>query len=110
MDFMHDQLQDGRSYRLLNVIDDFSREDLAMEVDFSLPVERVIRVLEQFMEWRGAPQMIRCDNCPEYLSNRLKAWAEKRGMQLECIQPGKPQQNAYMELYNRTVSYDWLCQ
>lgn len=62
MDFMHDQLSDGRSYRLLNVIDDFNREGLGIEVDFSLPTERVIRSLEQIIEWRGKPRAIRCDN------------------------------------------------
>jgi len=110
MDFMHDQLEDGRSYRLFNVIDDFNREGLAIEADFSLPSERVIRVLEQGMEWRGKPKAIRCDNGPEYVSHRLQAWAEKNGIRLDYIQPGKPQQNAYVERYNRTVRYDWLGQ
>ncbi|BBE10004.1 ISxac2 Transposase [Mycoavidus cysteinexigens] len=62
MDFMHDQLSDGRSIRLFNVIDDFNREGLGIEVDFSLPSERVIRSLEQNIEWRGQPKRIRCDN------------------------------------------------
>ena len=110
MDFMHDQLEDGRSYRLFNVIDDFNREGLAIEADFSLPSERVIRVLEQVMEWRGKPKAIRCDNGPEYVSHRLQAWAEKNRIRLVYIQPGKPQQNAYVERYNRTVRYDWLGQ
>lgn len=110
MDFMHDQLQDGRSFRLFNVIDDFNREGLGIEVDFSLPSERVIRSLEQIIEWRGRPETIRCDNGPEYVSHRLRNWAEKREIRLEYIQPGKPQQNAYIERYNRTVRYDWLHQ
>jgi len=110
MDFMHDQLQDGRSFRLLNVIDDYNREGLAMEVDFSLPSQRVIRALEQVIEWRGTPQVLRCDNGPEYISTCLQAWAAHRGIRLEYIQPGKPQQNAYVERYNRTVRYDWLNQ
>jgi len=110
MDFMHDQLQDGRGYRLLNVIDDFNREGLAIEADFSLPAERVIRVLEQIIEERGVPEVIRCDNGPEYISNRLQTWALNKGVRLEYIQPGKPQQNAYVERYNRTVRYDWLSQ
>ena len=108
MDFMHDQLSDGRSIRLFNVIDDFNREGLGIEVDFSLPSERVIRSLDQIIEWRGRPQMIRCDNGPEYVSGVTLAWAEKRGIQIEFIQPGQPQQNAYVERYNRTVRYDWL--
>ena len=110
MDFMHDQLQDGRSIRLLNIIDDFNREGLGIEVDFSLPAERVIRALEQVIEWRGCPQEIRCDNGPEYISSRLRAWAMSRNIRLRHIQPGKPQQNAYIERYNRTVRYDWLNQ
>jgi putative transposase len=110
MDFMHDQLQDGRSFRLFNVIDDFNREGLGIEVDFSLPSERVIRSLEQIIEWRGKPGIIRCDNGPEYISNNLQAWAAQQDIRLEHIQPGKPQQNAYVERYNRTVRYDWLNQ
>ncbi|MGE8358023.1 MAG: IS3 family transposase, partial [Microvirgula sp.] len=108
MDFMHDQLADGRSIRLFNVIDDFHREGLCIDVDFSLPSLRVIRALEQIIEWRGRPQAIRCDNGPEYVSGVLKDWAEKRGIRLQFIQPGKPQQNACIERYNRTVRYDWL--
>jgi putative transposase len=110
MDFMHDQLSDGRSYRLFNVIDDFNREGLGIEVDFSLPAERVIRSLEWIIEWRGEPDVIRCDNGPEYISGQLMAWAKERGIAIEYIQPGKPQQNAYVERYNRTVRYDWLGQ
>src|SRR5690606_33363554 len=110
MDFMHDQLADGRSFRLLNVIDDFNRERLGIEVDLSLPAERVIRSLEQIIKWRGKPKAIRCDNGPEYISGALQAWAERRGIRLHYIEPGKPQQNAYVERFNRTVRYDWLAQ
>ena len=108
MDFMHDQLADGRTYRLLNIIDDHNREGLVIEVDFSLPAERVIRSLDQLIEWRGKPRSIRCDNGPEYISGKLLAWAQKHQVQLRFIQPGNPQQNAYIERYNRTVRYDWL--
>lgn len=110
MDFMHDQLADGRSFRLLNVIDDFNREGLGIEVDFSLPALRVIRSLEQIIEWRGKPDAIRCDNGPEYISSALQEWAARRGIRIDYIQPGNPQQNAYIERYNRTVRYDWLAQ
>lgn len=111
MDFMHDSLEDGRTFRLFNVIDDFNREGLGIEADFSLPAERVIRVLDQLIEWRGKPQALRCDNgLPEYVSAALMNWAEQRGIRLDYIQPGKPQQNAYIERYNRTVRYDWLSQ
>ncbi len=108
MDFMHDSLGNGKSYRLFNVIDDFNREGLGIEVDFSLPAERVIRALDQIIEWRGKPDSIRCDNGPEYISNVLKEWAITRGLKLLFIEPGNPQQNAYIERYNRTVRYDWL--
>ena len=107
---MHDQLEDGRSIRLFNVIDDYNREALAIEVDFSLPSERVIRALKQVIEWRGKPLAIRCDNGPEYISEKLKSWAEDTGVALQFIQPGKPQQNAYVERFNRTVRYEWLSQ
>jgi len=108
MDFMHDQLADGRGVRLSNVIDDCNREGLAMEVDLSLPADRVVRALDQLIEWRGAPIRIRCDNGPEYVRDTRQQWAKRRGIALECIQPGKPQQNAYIERYNRTVCSDWL--
>ena len=110
MDFMHDRLEDGRAIRLFNVIDDFNREGLGIEVDFSLPAERVIRSLERIIEWRGKPALLRCDNGPEYISAALRTWAEQRDIRLMYIQPGKPQQNAYVERYNRTVRYDWLGQ
>jgi putative transposase len=108
MDFMHHKLTDGRSFRLLNVIDDHNREGLAIEVDFSLPAVRVIRTLDQIIEWRGKPKVIRSDNGPEYISDLLATWSDKQGITLDFIQPGNPQQNAYIERYNRTVRYDWL--
>ncbi|CAA0096278.1 Uncharacterised protein [BD1-7 clade bacterium] len=110
MDFMHDQLSDGRSYRLFNVIDDFNREGLIVDVDFSLPAERVRRSLNQLIEWRGKPTQIQCDNGPEYISNVMAAWAKEHNIGLAFIQPGNPQQNAYVERFNRTVRYDWLNQ
>ena len=103
MDFMADRLGDGRAFRLLNVLDDFNREGLAIDVDFSLPAERVIRSLNQIIEWRGKPASIRVDNGPEYVSNKLLEWAKSRNITIQHIQPGKPQQNAYIERYNRTV-------
>jgi putative transposase len=108
MDLMHDQLSDGRCYRLFNVIDEFNREGLNIDVDFSLPAERVKRALDQAIEWRGKPRQIRCDNGPEYSSAVLARWAEDRGIELCFIQPGNPQQNTYVERYNRTVR--WLSQ
>lgn len=108
MDFMHDQLADGRSIRLFNVIDDYNREGLTIDIDFSLPSERVIRSLDRIIEWRGKPEVIRCDNGPEYISAATLAWAARRGIRIDFIQPSQPQQNAYVERYNRTVRYDWL--
>jgi putative transposase len=83
MDFMHDQLSDGRSFRLFNVIDDFNREALAIEIDLSLPAERVVRSLNQIIEWRGKPQAIRSDNGPEYISGTFIQWAKQHGIRLD---------------------------
>jgi putative transposase len=110
MDFMHDRLEDGRALRLFNVIDDFNREALGIEADFSLPSERVIRALENIIAWRGKPRIIRCDNGPENISALIQRWAKDSDIQLDYIQPGNPQQNAYVERFNRTVRYEWLSQ
>jgi putative transposase len=91
IDFMHDSLSNGRSYRLLNVIDDCNREGLDIEEDFPLPSERVKRVLDQWIDWRGKPNRICCDNGPEYISDTLAAWAEQRQIDIAFIQPGPPQ-------------------
>ena len=108
MDFMSDGLRDGRTIRTFNVIDDYNREGLGIEVAFSLPAPRVIRALDQIIEWRGKPAAIRCDNGPEYISQALVAWANEHRITLIYIQPGKPTQNAYIERFNRTVRHDWL--
>lgn len=108
IDFMHDRLADGRSIRTFNVLDDYNREGLGIEVDLSLPSKRVIRALERIMEWRGKPKVIRSDNGPEYISHEFQAWAEQQGIKLLFIQPGKPAQNAYVERFNRTVRHEWL--
>jgi putative transposase len=108
MDFMSDSLADGRNLRTFNVIDDYNREGLAIDVDLSMPSSRVIRSLEQIIEWRGKPSSIRCDNGPEYISNELVSWANKNQITLLYIQPGKPTQNAYVERFNRTARHEWL--
>ena len=110
MDFMSDRLDDTRAFRLLNVVDDFNREGLGIEVDFSLPAARVIRTLERIIAWRGCPGSIRVDNGPEYVSDSLRQWTAERGIALKHIQPGKPQQNAYVVRTNRTVRHEWLDQ
>ena len=108
VDFMHDQLADGRKFRLFNVIDDYHREGLAIEADFSLPSSRVIRALNQLLEWRSKPAVIRCDNGPEFISHEFTQWAQQKRICIEYIQPGNPQQNAYIERHNRTIRYSWL--
>ena len=108
MDFMHDPLSDGRSFRVLSVIDDYNLEALGIEIDFSLPSERVIRALKQIIEWRERPLVIRCDNGPENVSGVIQNWAEEAGIALQYFQRGKPQQNAFIERFNRTVRYEWL--
>ena len=86
------------------------REWLCIDVDFSLLAERVVRSLNQIIDWCGKPHTIHVDNGPEYISGTSMAWAEKHGVRLEHIQPGKPQQNAYIERYNRNVRGEWLSQ
>jgi putative transposase len=108
LDFMSDTLSDGRTFRTLNVIDDFNREALWIEVDTSLPAERVVKVLEQLIFWRGKPSSIRMDNGPELISQRLETWAKDHHIDLRHIQPGKPAQNAYVERFNRTYREDVL--
>lgn len=110
MDFMADRLDNTRAFRLLNVLDDFNREGLGIEADFSLPATRVTRTLDRIIEWRGKPLAIRVDNGPELISSTLLTWAETRGIAIRHIEPGKPQQNAYIERYNRTVRHEWLGQ
>ena len=108
MDFMSDQLGCGQSFRTFNVMDDYNREGLGIEVDLSLPSARVTRALDQIIEWRGKPAALRCDNGPEYISKTLVDWANKHRITLLYIQPGKPTQNAYIERFNRTARHEWL--
>jgi putative transposase len=112
MDFMHDQLEDGRCFRLFNVIDDFNREALGIEIDFSLPAE-------QGDPCPGADHRMAGETEPPFdvtMARRTsaawcKTWADrKRHIRMDYIQPGKPQQNAYVERFNRTVRYEWLSQ
>lgn len=107
MDFMHDALY-GRAIRILNVIDEANREALAIEVGTSIPAARVVRVLEQLVEMHGAPAAIRCDNGPEFTSGTFAEWCEQMKIEVRYIQPGKPDQNAYMERFNRTYRGDVL--
>lgn len=110
IDFMSDRLVDGRKFRLFNVIDDFNRESLAIEVDTSLPSLRVIRVLEKLIAERGCPATIRCDNGPEFISHKLEEWCnnESRKITLQFIEPGRPMQNAYIERKNGSMRRELL--
>ena len=100
MDFIHDRLSDGRSFRTLNLTDAFTRQCLAQEVDTSLTAKRVVRVLEAVKETRGVPQTIRVDNGSEFRSKALDLWAYKNQVKLEFIEPGKPTQNGQIESFN----------
>jgi putative transposase len=108
MDFMSDELEDGRALRLLNIVDDFTRECVGMEIDRSLPSDRVIDRLEQLAATRGLPQTIVVDNGPEFASKALHAWAYRRQVVLHFIDPGKPVQNAFVERFNGTCRRDCL--
>jgi putative transposase len=89
-------------------INDYRREGLAIEAGVSLLSISVIRVLNQLLEWRDKPVVIRCDNGPEFISHEFVNWAESKGIRIDYIQPGNPQQNAYIERYNRTIRYSWV--
>ena len=102
MDFMSDSLFCGRRYRTFNLLDDFNREAIAIEIDLNLPAPRVIRVLERAVAWRGYPNKLRMDNGPEFISAALAEWAEEHDIELEFIRPGRPMQNSYVERFNRT--------
>lgn len=100
MDFVHDTLADGRKFRTLNIVDVYTRECRAIEVDFSLGGARVVRVLERLHEEHGAPERIMIDNGPEFTGKVLDAWAYSQKVVLEFIRPGKPMENGYIESFN----------
>jgi len=100
MDFMADSLATGRGFRTLNVVDDFTRECVAIEVDTSLSGERVTRVLDRAIEQRGKPQSLVMDNGPEFAGRALDAWAYRCGIRLNFIRPGKSIENCFVESFN----------
>jgi putative transposase len=108
MDFMHDALVTGRKIKIFNLIDDFNREALAIEVDTSISGARVKQILEQVIGWRGRPAAIRMDNGPEFMSHELKDYCGEMGIEMRYIQPGKPMQNGYIERFNRFYREDIL--
>ena len=108
LDFAHDAVACGRSIRVLSVVDAYTRECLALEVDTSLASRRVTRVLEQIVAERGVPQAIRCDNGPELTSRHFQAWCIERQIELVHIQPGKPTQNARIESFHGRLREECL--
>ncbi len=109
-DFMSDGLACGRRFRIFNVADDFNREALHIEVDTSITSLRLIRIFEQLKAERGLPQVLRVDNGPEFLGEEFVCWAKRNGMSIQYIQPGKPNQNAFIERFNRTFREEILDQ
>lgn len=105
---MSDALWPGREFRSFNVIDEFNRERLRIEIDTSLPVARVIRAFNELVEVRGAPQSIGLDTGPEFIVHAQVQLAKSKGIALNHIQPGKPTQNAYVERVNRTYRTEVL--
>jgi putative transposase len=108
MDFMSDVLYGGRRFRTLNILDEGVREVLDIVIDTSIPGGRVVRTLDRLVEWRGVPTAIRVDNGPEYLSGIFADWCGEHDVELRYIQPGKPNQNAYIERFNRTYRHEVL--
>lgn len=110
MDFMSDSLCDGRRFRLLTVVDDFTRECVVIEVDASITGERVIRTLEWLKETRGLPGMLVMDNGPEFTSRAMLVWSKPAGVNLHFIDPGRPVQNAFIESFNGKLRDECLNQ
>ena len=108
MDFMSDSFEDGRTLRVLNIIDDHNRESLAIEGSLSMPSARVIRVLEQLQEEIGLPKYIRTDNGPEFISKEYKNWCKTKNVIPVYASPGTPTENAYVERFNRLFREDIL--
>jgi len=103
LDFMRHSLEDGRKFRLVNVIDDFNWEARCIELDFSLPSEQMVRSLMQIISCRGKPQANRCNNRREKIGGTIQTWAPEFGIRFEYIRPGKSRQDACMERLKRTV-------
>jgi putative transposase len=108
MDFMTDALYGGRKFRTLNVLDEGNREGLAIDAAVSIPSVRVIRVLDELVTVHGRPQALRVDNGPELISEAFLTWCQQQGIEVRHIQPGKPDQNAYIERFNRSYRQEVL--
>ena len=105
---MHDTLRNKRRFRIFNVIDDYNRQALAIEADFSMPGDLVVRYLERVIHDQGKPQNIRVDNGPEFTGSTFVDWCASQEIAIQYIQPGKPMQNGYIERFNRTFRQDVL--
>ena len=108
MDFMHDSLMNKRRFRVLNIIDDFNRQALVVDGDYSFPSDAVIQQLGRAIHEYGKPQSIRVDNGPEFTCSTFIDWCAEMGIKIQYIQPGKPMQNGYIERFNRTFREDVL--
>lgn len=108
MDFMHDVLYNGRKIKVLNVVEEFNRQALAMEVDTSICSSRVIEILDRLVEKHGKPKVIKSDNGPEFISHIMLDWCHKNRIQHQFIQPGKPTQNCFIERFNGTFRREIL--
>jgi putative transposase len=107
-DFMSDALYNGVRFRTFNVLDDFNREALAIEIDTSLPSQRLVRVFEQLKTERGLPDVLRTDNGPEFLGEAFTSWCKANGILIDYIEPGKPNQNAFIERFNKSYRAEVL--
>ena len=105
---MSDALWSGQRFRTFNLIDDYNREALTIDIDRSLPAGRVVRALDRAAAWRGYPKKLRVDNGPELTSVRLADWADDNDVELEFTEPGRPMQNGFVERFNRTYRTEVL--
>lgn len=108
IDFLEDRLENGRKFRTLNILDDYNREALAIEIEYSFPSQKVVEVVRQIIEWRGRPQEIRSDNGPEFIAKAFEGFCENSTIEHILIQKGKPTQNGYVERFNRSYREDVL--
>ena len=108
LDFMEDRLENGRKFRTLNILDDYNREALAIEVDYSFPSLKVIDMVKRVIEWRGKPEEIRSDNGPEFIAKVFGDFCENSDIKHVRIQKGRPMQNGYIERFNRHFREDVL--